>query len=497
MRDAVEAESLCELRQSCTVVAIEDQKDSMLIRYVDPEDSKQTIRCSYLVGADGKKGIVRKHFLEPKAGIVQKPGVFPYEGTWIAANFKITPPTPETHPDFLLWEYGYSPEEVYDLFWPKGWHFCSPPGVPVACGRFGPMEDRFWRHEISVPDWEDSMDCDDMLMTHVMEQMTRSSDSSRHFEYDVQFPRDCIEVLRCRPFRFAHKVVNKWYDDRVILIGDAAHVFPPFGGQGIACGVKDSFSLAWRLAMLLRMQNPTSHLREDLLSRWSQERNQSVYDSGKLTTMSGALCNEEDEGYFWGFRQLVSFISKMPLLENIITFDSIQTYRAGYRPMQTGFFLHGLNGGRRLPQVYVQTASRPPFLSDQLLQRPDVVLTLFIIDEYPRDHLDKVRQLIQAANLDPAFISEKSITMLTPNQGSELSFDTTVPKNEEVVGIAPKSSLGDKELLKFYDGAALINQLGTSTKFVIIRPDFIIFAAVKSYDELKEALHGLGNRLHA
>lgn len=44
---------------------------------------------------------------------------------------------------------------------------------------------------------------------------------------DVEYPNDCINVLRSRPFRFAARKCNKWAMGRVILCGDAAHVFPP------------------------------------------------------------------------------------------------------------------------------------------------------------------------------------------------------------------------------------------------------------------------------
>jgi 2-polyprenyl-6-methoxyphenol hydroxylase-like FAD-dependent oxidoreductase len=46
-------------------------------------------------------------------------------------------------------------------------------------------------------------------------------------EDEVVFPEDCIKTLRARPFRFAARSCNKWSDGRVIICGDAAHVFPP------------------------------------------------------------------------------------------------------------------------------------------------------------------------------------------------------------------------------------------------------------------------------
>ena len=51
--------------------------------------------------------------------------------------------------------------------------------------------------------------------------VTRISDSS------ITFPSDCINVLRSRPFAFSARRCNKFSVDRVLLAGDAAHVFPP------------------------------------------------------------------------------------------------------------------------------------------------------------------------------------------------------------------------------------------------------------------------------
>src|SRR5436190_15401092 len=114
--------------------------------------------------------------------------------------------------------------------------------------------------------------------------ITRKCDSlGRAFPSgEMTFPRDCIDVRRCRPFTFCHKVVNKWFHKRTILIGDAAHVFPPFGGQGIVCGIRDGDALAWRLAILLRQPNIDNRLSDRILQEWAYERRQGVDDSAKL-----------------------------------------------------------------------------------------------------------------------------------------------------------------------------------------------------------------------
>lgn len=124
-----------------------EAREPPVVEYVDRQGRRYRVGTQWLVGADGKKGIVRKCWLEPDAGIRQVPGVYPYEGTWVAANLRICLPTPRSHPDFPLWGLGYAPEAVYELFWPAGWHFCAPPGKPTAAGRFGPPGERLWRHE--------------------------------------------------------------------------------------------------------------------------------------------------------------------------------------------------------------------------------------------------------------------------------------------------------------------------------------------------------------
>ncbi|GJC81511.1 hypothetical protein ColLi_04349 [Colletotrichum liriopes] len=34
-------------------------------------------------------------------------------------------PTPQSHPEFPLWELDYEPEELWDIFWPKGFQYVS------------------------------------------------------------------------------------------------------------------------------------------------------------------------------------------------------------------------------------------------------------------------------------------------------------------------------------------------------------------------------------
>jgi 2-polyprenyl-6-methoxyphenol hydroxylase-like FAD-dependent oxidoreductase len=114
----------CELRTGCEVIGREENSNHSVIEYVDQAGCKQLIRTTWLVGADGKRGVVRKKFLEPE-GIRQVESDWTYVGTWVATNLHVTMPTPKSHPDFPLWKLGYTPEQVHDIFWPKGFQYVA------------------------------------------------------------------------------------------------------------------------------------------------------------------------------------------------------------------------------------------------------------------------------------------------------------------------------------------------------------------------------------
>ena len=56
-------------------------------------------------------------------------------------------------------------------------------------------------------------------------------------------------------------------DKRVLLAGDAAHVHPPMGGQGLNIGVQDAVNLGWKLAQVVKQTSP-----ESLLDSYHKER---------------------------------------------------------------------------------------------------------------------------------------------------------------------------------------------------------------------------------
>lgn len=83
-------------------------------------------------------------------------------------------------------------------------------------------------------------------------------------------------------FSLDHRQAKRYRKGRVFLVGDAAHVHTPFGGQGMNLGISDAYNLGWKLALVVKGQ-----AEERLLDSYEAER----YPIGKnvvRTTHIGA-----------------------------------------------------------------------------------------------------------------------------------------------------------------------------------------------------------------
>ena len=78
---------------------------------------------------------------------------------------------------------------------------------------------------------------------------------------------DGLQIIRSATYTFRAQMASRFRSGRIFLMGDAAHLTPPFIGQGLAGGLRDADNLAWKLAYVL-----TGRAGEDLLDTYDSER---------------------------------------------------------------------------------------------------------------------------------------------------------------------------------------------------------------------------------
>ena len=92
------------------------------------------------------------------------------------------------------------------------------------------------------------------------------------------------QITRSVVYTFHATSAATYARERVFLLGDAAHMMPPFGGQGMNCGLRDAHNLSWKLRLvLLGLAHPA------LLESYSPERRQHTQQLIRLSTFLSTI----------------------------------------------------------------------------------------------------------------------------------------------------------------------------------------------------------------
>ena len=108
-------------------------------------------------------------------------------------------------------------------------------------------------------------------------------------------------------FGDATRLAQRYRSGRVLLAGDAAHVHPPMGGQGLNLGIQDAFNLGWKLAAALRGWAP-----EGLLDSYESERRPVAEDVLNSTRVQAELLSAEP-----GPRAVRGLLAELAGLEDV------------------------------------------------------------------------------------------------------------------------------------------------------------------------------------
>ena len=103
-------------------------------------------------------------------------------------------------------------------------------------------------------------------------------------------PLGRLRLVRLAEYTFRARLADRWRDRRVFLLGDAAHLTPPFIGQGLGSGVRDAANLAWKLAGVLDGSLP-----EQVLDTYEAERKPHARALIRLATFVGMAMTEGGE----------------------------------------------------------------------------------------------------------------------------------------------------------------------------------------------------------
>ena len=286
-----------------------------------------SLRAQYLVGCDGGRGLVRK------AAGIEFPGSDPTTSNLIAeAELATEPP-----------EWGIRRDAV-------GIHALSRVEYEIRGGEIvyadhGPVGILVTERHVGQTTEPTLSDLSAALITVY------------GTDYGIHSP---TSISR---FTDAARQAAAYRKGRVLVAGDAAHIHPPDGGQGLQTGVQDAMNLGWKLAQVVKGISP-----ESLLDTYHSERHP-IGARVLRNTMAAVALRREDE-------------RTKAMRDTMAELLGMEEPRTKFAAMLSGLDIHyDLGGGhpllgRRMPDLDLVTADGPLRVFTLLRDARPVLLNL-------------------------------------------------------------------------------------------------------------------------
>jgi 2-polyprenyl-6-methoxyphenol hydroxylase-like FAD-dependent oxidoreductase len=217
-----------------TLTALTDSGDAVVAQLQNAQGDTHEVRCRWLIGCDGARSTVRR--------LID----IPFEGDQYPQTFMLADLDVE-----------------WDL--PRGWMYRFNVSADDAQGPTAlaalPVRGSAKRYRLSMV-----LRPDDAAR---LAQTTAPAFADVERIMRAALPHDTrLSSMRWSSvYRVSHRIVHTYSRGRVFLAGDAAHIHPPVGGQGMNTGLQDAHNLAWKLALAARDQAGDA-----LLASYSAER---------------------------------------------------------------------------------------------------------------------------------------------------------------------------------------------------------------------------------
>jgi 2-polyprenyl-6-methoxyphenol hydroxylase-like FAD-dependent oxidoreductase len=255
-----------QVRRGCAVAGFEQDDEGVTVELADGE----RLRSRYLVGCDGARSTVRK---------------------LLGVGFPGEPARTETLMGEM--EVGVPQEEI-----------------AATMAEFRETPQRFWLRPVGVGVYSVVVPAEgvrDRAEPPTLEDFTHQLRAIAGTDFGVHSPRWLSR------FGDATRLAERYRVGRVLLAGDAAHIHPPTGGQGLNLGVQDAFNLGWKLAAQIRGWAP-----DTLLDTYQAERHPVAEDVLDNTRAQMELSSPEP-----GPRAV------RRLLTELMDFDEVNRYLIG------------------------------------------------------------------------------------------------------------------------------------------------------------------------